>query len=256
MKPTLLLCCLVLGACGGVASNAVPPSPSGDPVAGTINVFAAASLTAGFRDEGKAFQAKHPKATVQFNFAGSAALVSQINLGAPADVFASADRPNMDKVVATAGTGSQPVNFATNKLQIVVGSGNPKGVKGLADLANAGTVVLLCAPAVPCGSYANQALAKAGVRVTAKSQEQDVNAVVSKVALGEADAGIVYVTDVKAAGNRVQGVDIPDDQNVAASYPVATVRGGSNPAGGQAFVDFLLTPAGQGILASYGFSKP
>jgi molybdate transport system substrate-binding protein len=256
MKACLLFCCLVLGACGGVASNAGSPSPSADPVAGTINVFAAASLTAVFRDEGTAFQAKHPKATVQFNFAGSAALVSQINQGAPADVFASADKPNMDRVVAAAATGSPPQNFATNKLQIVVGSGNPKGIKGLADLANPGTVVVLCAPAVPCGNYANQSLTKAGVKVTAKSQEQDVNAVLSKVSLGEADAGIVYVTDVKAAGTRVQGVDIPDEQNVVASYPVATVKGGSNSAGGQAFIDFLLTPAGQGILASYGFSKP
>ncbi|MEP7104781.1 MAG: molybdate ABC transporter substrate-binding protein, partial [Chloroflexota bacterium] len=118
------------------------------------------------------------------------------------------------------------------------------------------TVVVLCAPAVPCGNYANQALTKAGVKVTPRSQEQDVTAVVTKVSLGEADAGIVYVTDVKSAGTKVQGVDIPDDQNVVAAYPIATVKGGSNPTGGQAFIDFLLSSSGQGVLANYGFSKP
>ena len=170
--------------------------------------------------------------TVTFNFAGSASLVTSINNGAPADVFASADTPNMDKVVNAGNATSSPANFATNKLQIVVPAGNPKGIKGLSDLANPGTVVILCAPAVPCGNYANQALTKAAVKVTPKSQEQDVNAVVSKVSLGEADAGIVYVTDVKSAGAKVQGVDIPDDQNVIASYPMATIKGGANPKGG------------------------
>ena len=161
----------------------------------------------------------------------------------------------MDKVVNAGNATSSPADFATNKLQIVVPFGNPKGIKGLADLANPGTVVILCAPAVPCGNYGNQALSKAGVKVTPKSQEQDVNAVVSKVSLGEADAGIVYLTDVKAAGAKVAGVDIPDAQNVIASYPVATVKGGANPRGGAAFIDFVLSVPGQAILANYGFSK-
>jgi molybdate transport system substrate-binding protein len=158
--------------------------------------------------------------------------------------------------VTAGNTISQPANFASNKLQIVVGAGIPKGIKGLPDLANPATVVVLCAPAVPCGNYANQALTKAGVKVTPKSQEQDVNAVITKVSTGEADAGIVYVTDVKAAGTKVQGVDIPDDQNVIAQYPIATVKGGSNPTSGQAFIDFLLSAPGQAILANYGFTKP
>jgi molybdate transport system substrate-binding protein len=253
----LLLASLSLLACGGSSPAAnTAPTASPDAVSGTIDVFAAASLTAAFKSEGTAFQAKHPKATVQLNFNGSATLVTQINQGAPADVFASADLANMQKVVAAGNTISQPASFATNKLQIVVGAGNPKGINGLSDLAPSGTVVVLCAPAVPCGNYAGQALAKAGVKVTPKSQEQDVNAVVSKVSLGEADAGIVYATDVKAAGAKVQGVDIPDGQNVIASYPIATVKGGSNPSGGRAFADFVLSAAGQGILASYGFTKP
>jgi len=246
---------LFLVSCGSTASPAAAPTGTPDIVAGAINVFAAASLTAAFKDEGTAFQAKHPNASVTFNFAGSSSLVASINSGAPADVFASADQANMDKVVNAGNATSSPANFATNKLQIVVPAGNPKAIKGLPDLANAGTVVILCAPAVPCGNYANQALTKAGVKVTPKSQEQDVNAVVSKVSLGEADAGIVYVTDVKAAGAKVLGVDIPDAQNVIASYPVATIKGGPNPKGGSAFIDFVLSTAGQAILANYGFSK-
>jgi molybdate transport system substrate-binding protein len=247
---------LMLAACGGSPSTAAAPTPMPDAIAGAVNVFAAASLTASFKDEGTAFRAKHPSASVVLNFAGSAALVTSINNGAPADVFASADQPNMQKVVTAGNTVGQPVIFATNKLQIVVGAGNPKGIKGLADLAKPGTVVVLCAPAVPCGGYANQALTKAGVRVIPKSQEQDVSAVVTKVSTGEADAGIVYVTDVQAAGTKVQGVDIPDDQNLIASYPAATVKGGSNAKGGQAFIDFLLSAPGQAILGQHGFTRP
>ncbi|MDQ6692089.1 MAG: molybdate ABC transporter substrate-binding protein [Candidatus Dormibacteraeota bacterium] len=244
-----------LVACGSTPGPATAPTASPDTVTGAINVFAAASLTGAFKDEGAAFQTKHPKSNLTFNFAGSASLVTSINNGAPADVFASADQPNMDRVVNAGNATSSPANFATNKLQIVVPASNPKGIRGLADLANPGTVVILCAPAVPCGNYANQALSKAGVKVTPKSQEQDVNAVVSKVSLGEADAGIVYVTDVKAAGGKVQGVDIPDAQNVIASYPMATVRGGANPKGGAAFFDFVLSSPGQAILVNYGFSQ-
>jgi molybdate transport system substrate-binding protein len=243
----------LLVACGG--APAVGTTRAADSVSGTIAVFAAASLTGAFKDEAAAFQKQHPKATVQLNFAGSAALATQIDQGAPADVFASADQPNMQKVVA-AGNASGPRSFASNRLEIVVGAGNPKGVHGLADLANPALIVVLCASAVPCGNYADEALAKAGVKVTAKSQEQDVNAVVTKVALGEADAGIVYVTDVNAAGSKVAGVPIPAADNVDATYPVATLKGGANPAGGKAFVDFLLSPPGQAILARYGFAKP
>jgi molybdate transport system substrate-binding protein len=249
------LAAIFLVSCGSTPGPAAAPTATPDTISGAINVFAAASLTAAFKDEGTAFQTKHPNATVTFNFAGSTSLVTSINNGAPADVFASADQPNMDKVVNAGNASSSPANFATNKLQIVVPPGNPKGIKGLADLANPGTVVILCAPAVPCGNYANQALSKAGVKVTPKSQEQDVNAVVSKVSLGEADAGIVYVTDVKAAGAKVAGVDIPDAQNVIASYPMATVKGGPNPKGGAAFIDFVLSLPGQALLANYGFSK-
>ena len=248
------LALLLTAGCGGVTSQS-SASPSADQVTGSLTVLAAASLTDGFNRIGEQFKAKHSGVDLKFSYAGSPTLVTQIQQGAPADVFASADQPNMQKVVDGGLNSGAPKVFARNKLQIVVLAGNPKGIKGLADLANPGTVVILCAPAVPCGNYANQAFTKAGIKVTARSQEPDVNAVVSKVSLGEADAGIVYVTDVKAAGAKVAGVDIPDAQNVVVSYPMATVKGGANPKGGSAFVDFVLSLPGQAILANYGFSK-
>lgn len=243
---------LAAAACGGVASRSGAPME----ITGTIDVFAAASLTDAFNEIAADFHKQHSAATVRPNYGGSSTLVTQITQGAPADVFASADQPNMQKASDAGVLDGAPRVFATNRLQIVVQAGNPKGIKGLADLANPSTVVVLCAPVVPCGSYAGQALSKAGVKVTPRSQEQDVKSVVAKVALGEADAGIVYVTDVKAGGAKVAGVDIPDDQNVVAKYPVAVVKGGSNAAGGRAFVDFLLAPAAQAILAGYGFGNP
>jgi molybdate transport system substrate-binding protein len=187
---------------------------------------------------------------VEFNFAGSSALAAQITQGAPADVFASADQPNMQKVV-DAGYANAPGVFASNRLQMVVGRGNPKGIRSLADLARPGLVVVVCAPAVPCGAYGAQALGKAGVTVHPASQEQDVKAVVTKVQLGEADAGIVYQTDVRAAGSGVEGVDIPAEQNVTAEYPIAVLKG-AGPAAA-AFVDFVRTAEGQRILAGFGF---
>jgi molybdate transport system substrate-binding protein len=146
--------------------------------------------------------------------------------------------------------------FAANRLAIVVQPGNPKGITGLSGLARPGLVVVLCAPAVPCGAYAQQALSKAGVTVSPRSQEQDVKGVVTKVSLGEADAGIAYITDVSAAGAGVQGVDIPDAQNVLASYPIAVVKGGPNRAAARAFVDLVLSADGQAILTRHDFSRP
>lgn len=241
-------------ACGGVAAQPAATAAT-DPVAGAITVFAAASLTDAFKAESTAFSERHANANVTFNFAGSTVLASQIQQGAPADVFASADQPNMQKVV-DAGNAVAPVVFAANRLQIVVGAGNPRAIKSLADLARPGLVVILCAPAVPCGNYAGQALGKAGVKVTPASLEQDVKAVVTKVGLGEADAGIVYVTDLKAGGAKVQGVDIPENQNVVAQYPIAPIKGAANPVGARAFVDFILAKEGQDVLRGFGFSSP
>jgi molybdate transport system substrate-binding protein len=190
---------------------------------------------------------------VTFNFAGSQALATQIQQGAPADVFASADIPNMDKVKDLVGT---PQNFASNLLAIVVEKGNPKGVRTLDDLAGPDLKVVLAAEEVPAGKYAKQVLDKAGVSVQPVSQEDNVKAVVTKVSLGEADAGIVYVTDVTAGGDKVEGVDIPEAQNVTATYPIATVKASKDQEGASAFMDLVLSAEGQQVLKEYGFLPP
>jgi len=237
----------VCGSCG----NSAPASS----LSGTITVFAAASLTAAYTAIGKDFETAHPGAMVKFSFGGSSTLVAQIQQGAIGDVFASADQPNMQKAVDAGLVAGSPSIFAHNRLEIVVGAGNPKHVMGLSDLAKSGLVVVLCAPVVPCGRYAGQALQKAGVSVKPASQETDVKAVVSKVALGEADAGIVYVTDVKAGGAAIQGVDIPLGFNVVADYPVAVLKDSQNAPLAKAFISYLLG-AGQPTLARYGFTGP
>jgi molybdate transport system substrate-binding protein len=218
-----------------------------------IKVFAAASLTAAFGKLGERFTAANGGTRVTFNFAGSQALATQIQQGAPADVFASADTTNMDKVKDLVGT---PQNFASNLLQIVVEQGNPKGVKGLDDLSRGDLKVVLAAGDVPAGKYAKQVLDRADVRVQPVSLEDNVKAVVTKVALGEADAGIVYVTDVTAGGGKIQGVDIPVRQNVAATYPIATVKASKAQDKAQAFMDLVRSAEGQAVLEDFGFLPP
>ena len=193
---------------------------------------------------------------VTFNFAASSDLVTQIGEGAAADVFASADQSNMKKLTDAGNNGSEPVVFATNLLQIIVEPGNPKGIATVDDLANPELVVVICAPEVPCGKYAATLFANAGVTVTPKSLEENVKAVVTKVTLGEADAGIVYRTDVLATDGTADGVDIPDDINVVADYPIAVTKSAANPVGATAFTEFVASAAGQAILASYGFLTP
>jgi molybdate transport system substrate-binding protein len=224
-------------------------------VRGTITVFAASSLTAAYTEIGKDFERTYPGSMVKLSFGGSSALVAQIQQGAIGDVFASADQPNMQKLVDAALVAGPPTIFAHNRLEIVVAAGNPQHIAGLSDLARSGLVVVLCATVVPCGHYAAQALRNASVAVKPASQETDVKSVVSKVALGEADAGIVYVTDVKAAGAAVQGVEIPLGQNVVADYPVVVLKDSQNGQLAKAFVAYLLG-AGQQTLARDGFTGP
>lgn len=221
----------------------------------TITVFAAASLSDAFTHLGAAFGAANPETAVTFNFAASSELAAQIGEGAPADVFASADVANMTKAV-DAGAVDAPRTFATNTLAIIVEPGNPLGITGVDDLADPDLVVVIGAPEVPVGRYAQRVFDQAGVTVTAKSLEENVRAVVSKVVLGEADAGIVYATDVLVAGDTATGVAIPDDINVVAEYPIAVVHGASHEAVARAFVDFVLSPAGQTILRAHGFGAP
>ncbi len=246
---------LVVAALCGACGNSAPASSSPSALGGTITVFAASSLTAAYTAIGKDFQTAQPGSMVKFSFGGSSTLVAQIQQGAIGDIFASADQPNMQKAVDAGLVAGSPSIFTHNRLEIVVAAGNPKHITGLSDLAHSGLVVVLCAPAVPCGRYATQALQKAGVSVKPASQETDVKAVVSKVALGEADGGIVYLTDVKAAGPTVQGVEIPLGVNVVADYPVAILKDSQNAPLAKAFVSYLLG-AGQPTLARYGFTGP
>jgi molybdate transport system substrate-binding protein len=225
-----------------------------DAQARELTVLAAASLTESFGALEKAFEARNPGTDVVTSFAGSPALVAQIQQGAPADVIATADTANMQKLVDGKQAGA-PQTFARNRLAIVVEAGNPKNVKTLADLARADLVVVLAAGQVPVGKYAREALAKAGATVTPRSLEENVKAVVAKVALGEADAGIVYETDVRASP-KVASVAIPDAQNVVASYPIAALTAAKNADGARAFVAFVLSAEGQKILRGYGFAAP
>ena len=239
-------------------TTTVPAAPTTTLAAlkGDITVFAAASLTESFKEVGDAFMKANPGVRVAFTFDASSALVTQITQGAPADVFASADTANMDKLTTATLNGSAPVTFATNLLQIITGPGNPKVITGLADLAKPGLKVVLCDPSVPCGKYAKQSLDTAKVTLTPVSLEQNVKGVVTKVTAGEADAGIVYSTDVKAAGAKAAGVDIPKDQNVVATYPIAATKASKAADVDKAFIAFLTSSDGQAILAKYGFGKP
>lgn len=225
-----------------------------------LTIFAASSLQPAFGEIGNEFQANEVKTqghvinALSFVFAGSQTLAAQLAQGASADVFASADTVRMSQVEGS-GLLSDPSRiFAHNRLEIVVERGNPKGIHSLTDLARAGLVVVLADPAVPAGKYAQQVLSKAHLTIHPASLEPQVTGVLSKVALGEADAGIVYVSDIATSG-KVDGVPIPDDQNVIADYPIAILKGAPNKIAANAFVDFVLSARGQAILKSAGFER-
>jgi molybdate transport system substrate-binding protein len=225
-------------------------------VADRLIVFAAASLTDAFDELGAAFVAANPDVAMVFNHAGSQTLASQITEGAPADVFASADTTQMDVVADADDLAGDAQVFTANRLAIAVEPGNPLGIGGLADLADPELVLVLPAEEVPAGQYARAALDAAGVDVTPASLEQDVRAALSKVELGEADASMVYASDVVASGGRADGVPIPAEENVPATYPIAVLADAPNPAAAEAFVAFVLSEEGQDILAAHGFTAP
>jgi molybdate transport system substrate-binding protein len=240
---------MALGACGsssgGVAGSANPPAE--------LRVFAASSLNEAFTRLGEQFTASHPDVKFAFDFAGSQDLVAQLRQGAPADVLACADTASMESV---AGLVGPPRYFAGNTLAVIVPRGNPANVESLADLARSGVKVVLAAPEVPAGTYAQQILSKAGVSVKPVSLEESVKGVVTKVSLDEADAGIVYVTDVKAAGDKVKGIAIPAGENVTAVYPIATVTASAHGSLAREFVDLVLSADGQKTLQGFGFLPP
>ncbi len=240
------LVALAAGACGSGGGD-------GDGGTTTITVFAAASLTSSFEQIASDLEAEDDGVDVQLNFAGSSDLVAQIQEGAPADVLASADEASMDKATADGLVGT-PTVFAANTLEIAVPPGNPAGITSVEDLGQDGLNLVLCAPEVPCGAAAEAVAASAGLDLSPVSEEQSVTDVLSKVATGEADAGLVYVTDVIAAGDDVEGVDIPADANAVNRYPIATVADSDEVALAQEFVDRVLARTGQDVLAGAGFA--
>ena len=241
---------------GGGATTT--PSGSGSPsssLSGDITVFAAASLTESFTTIGQQFEAAHPGTKVTFSFAASSALAEQINSGAPADVFASASGSTMTLVVDKGGAVT-PVTFATNTMEIAVPPDNPGAVTGLDSLTSSSVKTALCQPEVPCGAVAAQVFTNAAITVKPVTLEPDVKSVLTKVELGEVDAGVVYVTDVKAAGDKVKGIEIPADVNASTSYPISALAKSSNASVAAAFVAYVVSDAGQAVLAAAGFSAP
>ncbi len=255
LAPTALLAALLLAGCGGSGGGTSAAARSDGSIGGTITVFAAASLQEAFTTLGHDFEKENPGTTVLLSFGPSSGLATQITEGAPADVFASASTTNMDQVVA-AGEASSPTPFAANTLEIAVPPDNPAGITRLADLGRPGLRVALCQPLVPCGVVATTVLGNAGVTVSGASEETDVKAVLTKVTLGEVDAGLVYVTDVRAAGSRVRGIEIPAGVNASTEYPLAVLDHAPNPPTARAFAAYVLSDHGATVLADSGFARP
>ncbi len=260
----------LLLACAAPVPTALQPTtaPVANNASGTLTVYAAASLTDAFKEIGQQFQAANPGTTVEFNFAGSQDLVTQIEQGAKADVFASADLKNMDALNSKSLVGSTPQVFARNHLVVIVPKDNQAGIKTLQDLAKVGIKLDLADKTVPVGNYTLQMLDKLSADATygagfkdavlknVVSQENNVKAVVSKVSLGEADAGVVYSTDAQTAADKVTTIEVPDQFNVIAMYPIARVKGAPNASLADKWIAFVLSPEGQAILNKYGFIPP
>lgn len=244
---------LLLGsvaACGSGSSD----SSSGSGT--TLTVYAASSLTDTFTELGTRFEAAHKEVKVRFSFGGSSDLVAQIQQGAPADVFASADTATMDKAVSAKAVEGKPKSFASNTLEIAVPADNPAHVSSLKDLTKPGTKVVLCAAEVPCGAAAHKVEQASKLTITPVSEEQAVTDVLTKVESGEADAGLVYVTDVKAAGSKVKGVTFPQAKAAVNTYPIATLAKSKNAQLAKDFVTLVTGAEGQSVLADAGFGKP
>jgi molybdate transport system substrate-binding protein len=248
---------LVLAACSSSGTTSSSGgSSSSTKLSGTLVVFAATSLTDAFDKIGAEFHQANPGVTVKFNYNGSSSLATSINQGAPADVFASAAPANMKTVTDAGNAADTPKTFASNQGEIMVEKGNPDHITSVSQLANPAVKVVVCAPEVPCGAVATAIFKNAGVTVKPVSEEQNVGGVVTKVTLGEADAGIVYVTDVKANEGKATGVAIPANQNDTTEYPIAELKAAPNPSAAAAFVSYVLGTQGQQVLASFGFQPP
>lgn len=247
---------LATSACGPLIPSATRPAGTGGATDGSITVFAAASLRAPFTELAGQFEEAYPGSRVRLNFAGSSDLVGQLTEGAPADVFAAADAGNMAKVRDAGLLAGDPVDFATNTLQLAVPPDNPAGIISLADAAGAGVKTVVCAERVPCGAAAARVEEAAGVELTPVSEESSVTDVLGKVISGEADAGLVYVTDVRAAGDAVRGIEIPEAGSVVNTYPIAALADSAAPGTAQEFVEFASGPFGRAVLGAAAFGAP
>jgi molybdate transport system substrate-binding protein len=248
----ILAAITVLGGAGVLSGCGSDSGQSGQ----VVNVYAAASLKDAFTALAGQYQKGNPGSSVQFNFAGSSSLVTQLTQGAKADVFASADTNNMSNAVKAGLVAGAPVNFASNTLVIVTRPGNPKQLNSFGDLARPGLNVVVCAHQVPCGTATQKIEKLTGVQLKPVSEEASVTDVLNKVTSGEADAGLVYQTDARSAGDKVAKVDFPQSAQAVNVYPIAVLKSAANTAAAQRFVDLVTGDAGRQTLAQFGFVKP
>jgi molybdate transport system substrate-binding protein len=241
---------------GGSAAGRPATDGAGSPLEDRVTVLAASSMTDVLGWLAAGFEDQHPGTEVALSFGGSSTLAQQVVQGAPADVLVTASEETRAPVAAADLVRGTPQVVATNVLELAVPRDNPGGVRGLADLAEPGLRVALCAPQVPCGAVSAEVLDRAGVTAAPDTLEQDVRAVLSKVELGEVDAGLVYATDVRAGGDAVRGIDVPQAAQVPTSYPVAVLAEAPHPRAAAAFADLLASPQGRAALHDAGFSDP
>jgi molybdate transport system substrate-binding protein len=245
-----------LTACGSGSGNNNPSSSGAAPAGGSLTVYAAASLKKTFTHIGEQFKTDNPGWNVDFTFAGSSDLVTQLTQGAKADVFASADTKNMAKASTAGLLSGDPVNFASNTLVIVTAPGNPKKVASFVDLARPDLSVVVCAPQVPCGSATEKVEQATKVTLNPVSEESSVTDVLTKVTSGQADAGVVYVTDALGVGDKVTEVDFAESSAAVNTYPIAVLKSAADATAAKKFVDLVTSEAGQKILSQAGFAKP
>ena len=239
----LAVTALALGGCSSTDSGG----------SGEVTVYAAASLNKTFTELGELYETQNPGSEVTFNFAGSNSLLEQMTNGADADVFASADQTTMEKAVAAGVIAGDPTVFAGNVLTIVTPPGNPANITSFADLAKPGLSLVVCAPKVPCGAATSKVAESAGTTLAPASEESSVTDVLSKVTTGQADAGLVYVTDAASAADKVEVIDFPESAGVVNEYPIAAVEGANNPASAARFIELVTSAEGQKILRDAGF---
>ncbi|MEV2229399.1 molybdate ABC transporter substrate-binding protein [Streptomyces phaeochromogenes] len=252
---------LALSACSSsddssTGSDSSASASSSDKLSGTVTVFAAASLKESFSALGKQFEQEHPGTKVTFSFSGSDSLAASITGGAPADVFASASPKTMAIVTDKGDASGTPATFVRNQLEIATLPGNPDKIASLKDLTKSGLKVVLCDQTVPCGAAAQKALDASKLKLTPVSYEQDVKAALTKVELKEADAAVVYKTDVNAAGDKVEGVDFPESADAVNDYPIVQLKDAPNAEAAKAFIALVQSADGQKVLTEAGFLKP